>query len=207
MRKFFREFKEFISRGNVLDLAVAVIIGSAFTAIVTAFTSKIITPLINWVIMLICGGQDGLSSAYTILSAGYTDGELDLTKSIYIDWGAFISAVVNFILVALVLFLIIKAFNYSHRRIDALKKDIATSSKKERKAEIRAMKQEAKERHVKYKVVVAEHEAEKARLEAEAQKQKEEEEKQKALEEEKKAHVQEDLLREIRDLLKEKKAK
>ncbi|MCQ2564650.1 MAG: MscL family protein, partial [Clostridia bacterium] len=50
MKKFFKEFKEFISRGNVVDLSVAVIIGAAFSAIVTALTDKIIMPLVNWVI-------------------------------------------------------------------------------------------------------------------------------------------------------------
>ena len=82
MKKLIKEFKQFITRGNVVDLTVAVIIGAAFSAIVTALTEKIIRPLINWIITLIGGGKNGLESAYTILKRGYTDGELDLAKSI-----------------------------------------------------------------------------------------------------------------------------
>ena len=109
MRKFWKDFKAFISRGNIVDLAVAVIIGGAFSAIVTALTSKIIMPLVNWV-LAVCGGDKGLESAYTILSPGYADDgvTLDLSKSIYIDWGAFIASIINFIIIALTIFIILK---------------------------------------------------------------------------------------------------
>lgn len=108
---FFGEFKEFISRGSVVDLAVGVIIGGAFTAIVTALTANIFQPLINWVISL-CGGKDALASARTILSrVEFADGTIDWASTIYIDWGAFISAIINFLLVAIILFSIIKAIN------------------------------------------------------------------------------------------------
>ena len=96
MKKFFQEFKKFISRGNIIDMAIGVIIGSAFSAIVTALTNKILMPLIN--AMLAMGGN-GLESAYTFLVKGYTDGVLDLEKSIYIDWGAFINAIINFFII------------------------------------------------------------------------------------------------------------
>lgn len=108
MKKFFREFKAFISRGNILDLAVGMIIGAAFTAIVTALTANILQPLINLALVKILGGE-GLAAAITMLSPYYDElGELVLAQSIYIDWGAFIAAVINFILIALVLFIIIK---------------------------------------------------------------------------------------------------
>ena len=109
MKKFFAEFKAFISRGNVMDMAVGVIIGGAFSAIVTALTNNILMPVINWVLAAIVG-KDGLAGAVTILS-GSAD---DLANAIYIDWGAFISAIINFLLIALVLFLIIKAINSVH---------------------------------------------------------------------------------------------
>lgn len=108
MKKFFKEFKDFISRGNVMDMAVGVIIGGAFSAIVTALTNKIIMPLINMLLSLI-GGGEGLDSAYTFLKVVYDGDTIDLTKSIYIDWGAFITAVIDFLLIALVLFIIIKS--------------------------------------------------------------------------------------------------
>lgn len=115
MKKFFSEFKKFISRGNVLDLAVGVIIGGAFTAIVTALTDGILKPVINLIISAISGGS-GVESIYTFLKPVYETNEagiqiLDMTKSIYIDWGALISAIINFFLIAIVLFLILKAFN------------------------------------------------------------------------------------------------
>ena len=67
MKKLFQEFKKFITRGNVLDLAVGVIVGGAFTAIVNGLSNNIIRPLINWLIALV-GGKDGLSAAVTYLS-------------------------------------------------------------------------------------------------------------------------------------------
>ena len=106
MKKFFADFKKFISRGNIIDMAVGVIVGNAFSSIVKAFTDKVIMPLIN--LLLSLGGENGLESAYTFLKKGYTDGSLDLTKSIYIDWGAFITAIINFLIIAMTLFVIIK---------------------------------------------------------------------------------------------------
>ena len=98
MKKFFADFKKFISRGNIIDMAVGVIVGNAFSAIVKAFTDKVIMPLINALLSL--GGENGLESAYTFLKTAYaTDGTIDLTKSIYIDWGAFITAILNFFII------------------------------------------------------------------------------------------------------------
>ena len=112
MKKFFNEFKAFISRGNVMDMAVGVIIGGAFSAIVTALTNHVLMPVINWFLLLITGGN-GLEEIVTFLPNGKVveDGVVVLEKSIYIDWGAFITAIINFILIALVLFMIIKAIN------------------------------------------------------------------------------------------------
>lgn len=68
MKNFFGEFKKFISRGNVMDMAVGTIIGAAFTAIVTALSNGILKPIINTVIFYICGGDtDALSKMYTPL--------------------------------------------------------------------------------------------------------------------------------------------
>lgn len=119
MKNFFGEFKKFISRGNVMDMAVGTIIGAAFTAIVTALSNGILKPIINTVIFYICGGDtDALSKMYTPLvkvweldANGNATTTLDMTKSIFIDWGAFISAIINFLLVAIVLFLIVRMFN------------------------------------------------------------------------------------------------
>lgn len=151
---FFGEFKEFISRGNIMDMAVGMIIGSAFTAIVTALSNGILKPVINFILATISGGKDPLASAYTFLKKGYEVDEagnltniIDLSKSIYIDWGAFLSAIINFLLVALVLFLIVKAFNKLREtqekiiieqkaKIEARKQQILEDESKEEKEEV-----------------------------------------------------------------------
>ncbi|MBQ9334705.1 MAG: large conductance mechanosensitive channel protein MscL [Lachnospiraceae bacterium] len=93
MKAFFAEFKKFVLRGNVIDLAVGVIIGAAFQAIVTSLVDDIISPLIGLV-------------ANTDLSAMVaTVGDVE------IRWGAFITAIINFIIMAFVIFLIVKAIN------------------------------------------------------------------------------------------------
>ena len=116
MSKFFGEFKKFITRGNVVDMAVGVIVGSSFTAIVNALSNNILKPFINY-LLAIAFGEGALADAFTFLKKEYVmvDGvqtaEIDLANSIYIDWGAFINAIINFFLVAFVLFIIVKVFN------------------------------------------------------------------------------------------------
>ncbi|HJA73142.1 MAG TPA: large-conductance mechanosensitive channel protein MscL [Candidatus Limosilactobacillus faecipullorum] len=89
-----KEFKEFISRGNVMDLAVGVIIGSAFTAIVTSLVKNLINPLIG-----VCLGRIDLSNL--VLSVG----------NAHFKYGAFLNSVINFLIVAFVVFLLVKAMN------------------------------------------------------------------------------------------------
>lgn len=110
MKKFFGEFKKFITRGNVLDMAVGVIVGGAFTGIVNGLSNYVLKPIINWLIALVLG-KEGLSGAITYLSKVEVDGVVDLANSIYIDWGAFISSIINFLLIAIVLFSIVKIMN------------------------------------------------------------------------------------------------
>ena len=121
-------------RGNVMDLAVGVIIGSAFTAIVTALSNNILRPVINWFIALICG-EDSLSNIYTFLKRVVDEnGVVDLAQSIYIDWGAFINAIINFIIIAFVLFVIVKVINRINDGVTELVKNGEMLSKKEVKA-------------------------------------------------------------------------
>lgn len=105
-----QEFKKFICRGNIVDLSVAVIIGAAFNAIVTSLTNNIIKPVINW----LAGGAYG-GGLVTMLRPVYTtDAEgtqiLDMANSIYIDWGTFIMKIIDFLIIALVLFVIVKVY-------------------------------------------------------------------------------------------------
>ena len=135
MKKFFGEFKKFITRGNIVDMAVGVTVGSAFTAIVNGLTNNILKPLINWVLATILGANS-LSEVYTVLKPVYDEtGLIDLTQSIYIDWGAFINAIINFLIIAFVLFIIVKTFNHIKESQDKLEEAIKKGkpTKEERK--------------------------------------------------------------------------
>lgn len=126
MKKFFEEFKKFIMRGNVVDMAVGVIVGSSFTAVVNGMSNFILKPIINWLLALILGA-DTLSGVVTMLKPAYdAAGVIDLANSIYIDWGSFINAVINFFLVALVLFTIVKLMN----KLRDMQKDLDEHMKK-----------------------------------------------------------------------------
>lgn len=103
MKAFMKEFKEFVSRGNVMDMAVGIIIGGAFTAIVTSLVNDIAMPLLS----LLTGGFD-----FTSLCVVLGEGEQAAT----LNYGAFIAAVINFLLIALVIFLLIKAVNKFSRK-------------------------------------------------------------------------------------------
>lgn len=98
MKGFFEEFKKFISRGNVMDMAVGVIIGGAFTAIVNSLVNDIFMPLLS----LITGGLDIAG-----MSVSFGSGEGAAT----LNYGAFLSAIINFLLIAFVVFCIIKLIN------------------------------------------------------------------------------------------------
>lgn len=137
MKKFFADFKKFISRGNIIDMAIGVIVGGAFSKIVTALTNKIIMPFINYLLSL---GGTGLSSAYTFLKKAYdATGEIDLANSIYIDWGAFITAVIDFLLIAFTLFCIIKiAMKSSELLRNTTNKLVKSSPTKEERKELKA---------------------------------------------------------------------
>ena len=204
MKKFFADFKKFISRGNIMDLAVGVIVGGAFTAIVTALTNHILRPVVNVLIALIAGG-DGLESALTFLKKAYTadaNGEpvVDLANSIYIDWGAFVSAVLDFLIIAFTIFMIIKIIAKSKEIMketsDKVKKGMLT---KEQRKELKAKGISLKDK-VAVTAYLEEKHAEEERVKAE------EAEKARIAEEEAKKNSTEYLLKEIRDLLAENKA-
>ena len=193
MKKIVQEFKKFIMRGNIVDMAVGVIVGSSFTAIVNALSNNILKPLINFLLALIFGANS-LSEVYTFLGEPVRDelGAIVLEESIYIDWGAFINAIINFFLVAFVLFMIVKVVNTlregKKKLVEEILDDMPTKAdlKEMRKQKIRITDENVKE-------FLA---AKKLRLEEEAAKAK--------AEEEEKARVQrlenpttEDLLKEI----------
>lgn len=185
MKKFFGEFKTFITRGNVLDMSVGVIVGGAFTAIVNGLSNFILKPIINWLLALVFGA-DSLSNLFTYLKKVFVQveneagelvntAEIDLTNSIYIDWGSFINAIINFLLTALVLFIIVRTMNKIKAKQAELAEDVMASKiTKELKKEIKAQgislkdKEAVKAYLVEKAAKQAEKEAEEARLAEEA---------------------------------------
>jgi large conductance mechanosensitive channel len=116
-----QEFKEFIAKGNVLDLAVAVIIGAAFGTIVTSLTGDLIMPVVGWIF----GGSD-FSNHFILLStpAGYTGSLTDYAAlkeagAAMIGYGAFITVVVNFLILAFVIFLLVRTANKAMKKQEA----------------------------------------------------------------------------------------
>lgn len=122
MKAFAKEFKEFISRGNVIDLAVGVIIGGAFQAIVKSLVDDIVNPLIAMVIQQLTGKEDFAGLEYTI-------GALTL------KYGNFIGAIINFLLTAIVVFLIIKTINSVKKRSEELTKKLLKKEEEEAEPE------------------------------------------------------------------------
>lgn len=196
MKKFFKEFKAFISRGNVMDMAVGVIIGGAFSAIVSALTNHVLMPVINWFLLIITGGN-GLDSVYTYLKKVETAEGIDLKNSIYIDWGAFITAVINFILIAFVLFMIIRTINRIAEANKKIKEDVAKSTlSKDEKKELKAQGI-----NVKDKTAVSAYFAEKKIREDAAAEQAKKQAEEKAKAERLANPTTEDLLKDIKALL------
>lgn len=100
MKKFIKEFKEFISRGNVMDMAVGIIIGGAFTSIVSSLVEDIINPILG-----LFGGMN------------FDQYHVKLLGQVTLNYGRFITAVINFLIMALVIFVIIKAMNTAAEKL------------------------------------------------------------------------------------------
>ena len=116
MKKFMKEFKEFALKGNVIDLAVGVIIGGAFGKIVTSLIDDVIMPFVG----LLFGGIN-FAEQFVVLNApeGVTFATADLAKEAgysTFNYGAFISTVINFIVMALIIFVMVKAINKARNR-------------------------------------------------------------------------------------------
>lgn len=119
--KFISEFKEFISRGNVVDLAVGVIIGSAFTAIVNSLVNQIIMPVIGFII----GGINFSDFKWTLKKA---EGD---TPEVAVYFGSFVQQVVNFLIIAFVVFMMVKLINMLKRKKEDEVEEIKEEASKE----------------------------------------------------------------------------
>ena len=182
--KFWQEFKAFISKGNIIDLAVAVVIGTAFNTIVTSLVNDIIMPLITWAL-----GANSLADLSVVLQRD-SEGVATLTW----NYGNFIQSMIDFLIIALTIFVILKLMMKSSQLFKQVESKVKPTTKEE-KAFLVEKGIDLKDK--------------KAVKQALAERQKELEAAKKAEEEKKKEEAYknstEGLLKEIRDLLKEGK--
>ena len=193
MKQFWQDFKKFISRGNVVDMAVGVAVAAAFTAIVTAFNKGVIGPLIA----LLTGNSDFSTMKWVIREEILaSDGTVEVAE-VAIMYGNLIQTILDFLMIALTLFIVLRICTRLSARARALSANVKELLTTENEAELRA-KKEAEEEAAR---IAAEEEAARIAAEEEAAKEaaakKAEEEKQKLL-------SCAELLTEIRDLLKNK---
>ena len=115
MKKMAEEFKAFIMRGNVMDMAIGVIIGGAFGAITSALVGNVITPLLAWVF-----GSPNTDALNIVLRP---ESAPEAGDAIILGLGTFVGAIVNFLIIALVLFLVVKAINKAHEMAEKNKEE------------------------------------------------------------------------------------
>lgn len=126
MKKFWEEFKKFISKGNVVDLAIAVIIGAAFNKIVSSLVNDVIMPLISCAV----GGKDVSDWKWVIKPAEYDElGNVTVAETA-LKYGAFIQTIIDFLIIAFTLFIIFKIAMRAKSGLDKLGKDIVNETKK-----------------------------------------------------------------------------
>lgn len=107
MKKFIAEFKEFAMKGNVVDMAIGVVIGAAFGKITTSLVNDVIMPLIS----RITGGVDFSAWKWVLKAAEVDETGAETAAEIAVNYGSFIAVVLDFLIIALVLFMVVKAIN------------------------------------------------------------------------------------------------
>jgi large conductance mechanosensitive channel len=122
-----KEFKEFAMKGNVLDMAVGIVIGAAFGVIITSFVQDIIMPPIG----LLLGNID-FANIFTVLREGKVAGPYatpaaaKAAGAVTMNWGIFINTIINFVIVAFAIFLLVKSVNKSRREKEAAPAEVTT---------------------------------------------------------------------------------
>lgn len=136
MKKLWTEFKAFIAKGDVLNLAVAVIIGGAFNKIVSSLVNDIIMPLVS----LCVGGRDVTDWKWVIREAQYDANGKVLVAESALKYGVFIQTVVDFLIIALTVFIIFKIFKASRERIHVISQKVIAETKELTKKQLKALK-------------------------------------------------------------------
>lgn len=200
MKKFFAEFKKFITRGNVVDMAIGVAVAGAFTKIVNAFTNGFVSPIVG----VITRGASLADQKWVVREAvvTVTDGvEKIESPEVAFLWGAFVQNIIDFLIIAFVLFVVMKTFNTISAKAKEMSADLKDDLKPEKvkEAEAAAAKAEAEKKAAEEAAAKAAAEEAAAKAEAEKQAQMAAYAAQVACTE-----TTEKLLTEIRDLLKNK---
>ena len=135
MKKFTKEFAAFISKGNVIDLAVGIMIGTSFQKIISSLVNNIFMPLISWLV------STDLSDWFITLQAGVPVNPLEVdlsnppsgweTAPIRLSYGLLIQSIIDFLLIALLLFFVVKAVTYSKKIREDIEKDLRKRQKKD----------------------------------------------------------------------------
>ena len=125
------EFKEFIAKGNVLDMAVGVIVATAFGKITTSLVNDVFMPFISWIF----GTTDMTALNLVVRPAELNEAGEEVKAAITLGFGTFVSTIIDFLLVALVVFLVVKAFNAAKAKAEALKKKEEEAPAEEKPAE------------------------------------------------------------------------
>lgn len=198
MKKFFGEFKKFITRGNVFDMAVGLIIATAFNKIVSSMVNDMLMPLITYAL-----GASSLAELSIPLRWEWVDGVKNVTLSW--NYGNFIQTIIDFLIIAFSVFLMVKIVNTSREKFKEMAEDFEQLTNKEYKKERKAVRLQAKQEKRKFKVVWKEHLEEKENLKKQKAEQEAKEKAEKEAEDRRNNPTEQDLLKEIRDLLKEKK--
>lgn len=193
MKKFFKEFKAFITKGNVFDMAIGLIIATAFNKIVSSLVNDILMPLITWGM-----GANSLADLSVVLKRAADGTQLTW------NYGNFLQTVIDFLIIAFSVFVMVKIVTASQKKFKEIGELVVVQSKKDIRAEKKQVRKEAKAEGRKFKDAWADHVAKKEAIRLEAEAKAAEEKAKREAEEKKNNPSEQELLKEIRDLLKKK---
>lgn len=194
--KIFKEFKTFISKGNVFDMAVGLIIATAFNKIVTSLVNDILMPMVTFAM-----GANSLADLSVVLKET-VNADGTITQLTW-KYGNFLQTVIDFLIISISVFIMVKIVNSSRKKLKEWEGIVAQEMKKERKAERRNVKKLAKEQGRPFKEVWEEYMEEKLRQAEEKEKLEAEEKAKKEAEEKLNNPTEQELLKQILETLKE----
>lgn len=120
MKKFFSDFKKFISKGNIIDLAIAVVVGGAFSKIVSSLVNDVIMPLIS----LITGGSSIKDLKWVIKAAVYDTNGVVLVAENALLYGSFLQAIIDFLIISFCIFVVFRFLNASSKKLEKIKQEL-----------------------------------------------------------------------------------